>query len=224
MLTLGVSPWHRYKKSPTPAGKLGVSGIWWQQVLVFLLVGLASACNSPGFPPTSEKTGGPAGTPANKAPGKPAETPESTATGSAAPPTEMPSAGPMVRIGEATFPVEVAEKLEARTQGLSGRASLPPAEGMLFIFEDTRIHTFWMKGMMFPLDLVWIGEQCMVESITPSAPAPASEQSDSDLPRFRSPQPVRYVLEINAGEASAANIQVGDPVAFSGSLKGRFGC
>ena len=136
----------------------------------------------------------------------------------------MPPAGPMVRVGEATFTVEVAEKVEARTQGLSGRASLPPGGGMLFIFEDTRVHTFWMKGMMFPLDLVWIGEQCMVESITPNALAPASEQSDSDLPRFRSPQPVRYVLEINAGEAAAANIQVGDSVAFSESLKVKFGC
>ncbi len=136
---------------------------------------------------------------------------------------EEPPAGPVVRIGETTFTVEVAEKLEARTRGLSGRTSLPPGEGMLFIFEDTRIHTFWMKDMMFPLDLVWIGEQCTVENITPNVPPPAPEQADSDLPRFRSPQPVRYVLEINAGEA-AANIQVGDPVAFAGSLKGRFGC
>ena len=211
MATLRVSPWHRYKKNPTPAGKAVLSGIWWQRALVFLLVGLAAACNSSGFPATPEATR------------EPTETPPVTATVPVAPPTEVPPAGPMVRIGETTFTVEVAEKLEARTRGLSGRASLPPQMGMLFIFEDTRIHTFWMKDMLFPLDLVWIGEQCTVESITPNVPPPAPEQADRDLPRFRPTQPVRYVLEVNAGEA-AADIQVGDSVAFAGSLQGTFGC
>ena len=60
-------------------------------------------------------------------------------------------------------------------------------------------------------------------AIPDNVPPPTPEQADSDLPRFSSPQPVRYVLEINAGEA-AANIQVGDLVAFAGSLKDRFGC
>ncbi len=188
-----------------------MSGIWWQQALVFLLVGLAAACTTSGSPATPEANG------------EPAETPTNMATGLAAPPTKEPPAGPMVRIGETTFTVEVAEKVEARTRGLSGRASLPPGEVMLIIFEDTRIHTFWMKDMMFSLDLVWIGEQCTVENITPNVPPPTPEQADSDLPRLRSPQPVRYVLEVNAGEA-AANIQVGDSVAFFGSLNGRFCC
>ena len=140
-----------------------------------------------------------------------------------APPTAGPPAGPTVRIGGTNFTVEVADNPEARAKGLSGRASLPPGAGMLFIFEEARVHTFWMKDMMFPLDLVWIGEQCTVASISPNVPPPTAEQADSDLPRFRPTQPVRYVLEINGGEA-AAQIQVGDLVAFSGSLEGRFDC
>ena len=78
--------------------------------------------------------------------------------------------------------------------------------------------------MMFPLDLVWIGEDAIVEDITPNVSAPTPEQADSDLPTFRSPQPIKYVLEINAVEAAAANIKRGDPVAFVGSLCGMFGC
>ena len=165
-----------------------MSDSWWQQALVFLLVGLTTACTTDALPTA-----------------------------------ELP-AGPTVRIGETTFAVEVADTLEARVKGLSGRASLPPGVGMLFIFENTRVHTFWMKGMMFPLDLIWIGEQCAVESIAPNLPPPTPEQADGELPRFRPAQPVRYVLEVNGGEAAAAQIQVGDPVAFSGSLGGRFGC
>ena len=94
---------------------------------------------------------------------------------------------------------------------------------MLFIFEDNGVHTFWMKEMMLPLDLVWIGEQCSVENITASVPFPTAEQADSDLPRFRPTQPVRYVLEINGGETAAAQIQGGDPVARGSTVIQLFG-
>ena len=194
-----------------------MSGSWWRQVLVFLLVGLATACAISGSSATPTATGEPAETPPNTAIGPVVSPPDGS-------PTAEPPPGPMVRIGEATFTVEVAETLAARARGLSGRSGLPAGEGMLFIFEDSRVHTFWMKDMMFPLDLVWIGEKCTVENITPNVPPPTPEQADGDLPRFRPAQPVRYVLEINGGEAAAANIQVGDLVAFSGSLGGRFGC
>ncbi len=161
---------------------------WWRQALVFLLVGVATACTTVN------------------------------------PPIAEPPGGPTVRIGETAFAVEVADNLESRVKGLSGRASLPPRVGMLFIFEDPGIHTFWMNDMMFPLDMVWIGEQCAVESITPNVSPPAPEQPDGDLPRFRPTQAVRYVLEVNGGETKTAQIQVGDSVDFSGSLEGRFGC
>ena len=189
-----------------------MSGSGWRQVLVYLLVGLATACANSGSSATPTATG------------EPADTPSNTATGPVVSPTAEPPAGPTVRIGETTFSVEVADSLAVRARGLSGRASLPPGEGMLFVFEDTGLPTFWMKDMMFPLDLVWIGEECTVENITPNVPHPEPDQVDTDLPRFRSPQPVRYVLEINGGEAAAGNVQAGDLVIFSGSLQGRFGC
>ena len=189
-----------------------MNGSWWQQILGFWLVGFVAvyfiSC-TPAIPAAT---------------GESAETPANTATEPAVPATAEPLTGPMVRIGETSFTVDLADSLEIRAKGLSGRASLPPGAGMLFIFEDSGFHTFWMKGMMFSLDLIWIGEQCTVESITPRAPPPRPEQADSDLPRFRPTKPVRYVLEINGGEAEAANIRVGDPVAFVGSLRGRFGC
>ena len=212
-----------------------MSGSWERWILVFMLVGIATACANSGSQATPTATREPTATPANPATtpaalpprtttGEPSTTPVNMATTPAALPATEPPAGPMVNIGGATFTVEVVDNPEARAQGLSGRTSLPPSAGMLFVFEDKGIHTFWMKDMMFPLDLVWIGEQCEVISITANISPPMPEQADSDLPRFRPPQPIRYVLEINVGEAAEANIQPGDRAGFAGSLRGSFGC
>ena len=129
---------------------------------------------------------------------------------------------PGVRVGKAQFRVDVADDVEERSQGLSGHPGLGPREGMLFVFEDEGRLGFWMKGMLFPLDMVWIDAQCSVVDITVNAPVP--EPGQSQLPTYSPSGPAQYVLEINAGEADRAGISPGDSVAFTGSLKGVYGC
>ena len=137
--------------------------------------------------------------------------------------TESPS-GPVVTLGGVPFRVELAITSQQRIQGLSGHPPLAPDEGMLFVFEQAQKPTFWMKEMLFPLDMIWIDAECTVAHITRDAPSPVPDQSLSDLPRYGPPVPVLYVLEINAGEAEAAAVTVGSPARFTGSLAGRFGC
>ena len=120
--------------------------------------------------------------------------------------------------------MELAITGEERAQGLSGHDPLPPGAGMLFIFPNEGRLVFWMKDMLFPLDMVWVGSDCRVVDITYNAPAPTPDQSLADLPRFSPSTPARYVLEILAGEANAEGLAVGDPVAFSGTLAGQHGC
>jgi uncharacterized protein len=123
-------------------------------------------------------------------------------------------AGPAVRVGGVRFPVEVVATAPERSQGLSGRAELPPGTGMLFVYEQPGIYAFWMIDMQFPLDFVWIGAGCAVVDLTPNVPPPQPGQSPGDLPRYRPAEPVRYVLEINAGDIALAGIRVGDAVVF----------
>ena len=137
--------------------------------------------------------------------------------------TESPS-GPVVTLGGVAFRVELAISSEERILGLSGRPPLAPGAGMLFVLEQAERSSFWMRGMLFPLDMVWIDAECTVVHITRNAPAPAPAQALADLPRFGPPVPILYVLEINAGEAESAGITVGSPARFTGSLTGRFGC
>jgi hypothetical protein len=131
---------------------------------------------------------------------------------------------PVVRVGAAEFAVEPAVTPAQRIQGLSGRETLAPRGGMLFIFEQEGKHTFWMKEMRFPLDLVWIGAGCIVVDLTRNVPPQAPAQTLNELPLYRPVAPARYVLEINAGEADLVGLRPGDLVGFSGNLAGLYGC
>ena len=150
-------------------------------------------------------------------------TPTSTTTGTPTVATESPS-GPVVTLGGVPFRVELAITSEERIQGLSGHPPLAPDAGMLFVFEKAQRHSFWMRGMLFPLDMIWIDAECTVVHITRNAPPPAPEQALADLPRYGPPVPILYVLEINAGEAESAAVTVGTPAQFTGSLTGHYGC
>src|SRR3712207_1680301 len=52
--------------------------------------------------------------------------------------------------------VEVADEPAETARGLGYRAGLEPGKGMLFVYEAASERSFWMKGMRFCLDIVWI--------------------------------------------------------------------
>ncbi len=104
--------------------------------------------------------------------------------------------------------VDVVDTPALRTQGLSGRANLGDDEGMLFEFEAPKVQSFWMKGMRFEIDIVWIRDAHIV-GITPNVPLP---KSPTALPQFFSPVPCDVVLEVRAGAARRWGLQLGDPV------------
>ncbi len=171
----------------------------------------------------------PPGSPAPTTPATPADKPAagselSPETATAAVQSSPAIEGPVVRVGKAVFPVELALTAEQRRQGLSGRETLPSGTGMLFVYQQERQYSFWMKEMRFPLDMVWIGADCTVVDLTLGAPIPEPDQTLEQLPRFSPVRPTQYVLEINAGESVAGDIEPGDLVEFAGDLAGRYGC
>ena len=120
--------------------------------------------------------------------------------------------------------MEVAVTPEQRRQGLSDRESLESGAGMLFVYESARPLQFWMVRMQFPLDFVWIGDDCTVGEISRDVPPPPPGADDSEIVRVSPSGEMQFVLEINAGEAEALGLGVGDGVVFGGSIEGRFGC
>ena len=129
-----------------------------------------------------------------------------------------------VTIGTAVYTVKIADDNLTRGKGLSGQLGLPDDHGMLFIFDNPAIQTFWMKDMLFPIDIVWISHTCIVDSITPDIPIPLESTEINKLPRYQSDSPVKYVLEIAKGQAKIWDIKVGDSVLLDGPHKIRVGC
>jgi uncharacterized membrane protein (UPF0127 family) len=83
---------------------------------------------------------------------------------------------------------------------------------MLFVFDGPQTQTFWMHGMLFPIDIIWILDD-MVVGVTENAPIPTSQ---FETPTFSSPSPINRVLEVAAGTALKNGIVVGSKVEILG--------
>ena len=116
-----------------------------------------------------------------------------------------------ITVAGAALRVETARRPEAQQRGLGYRDGLATGTGMLFVFDELDEHTFWMKGMRFCLDIIWIGEGRVVGAAERICPARAGT-GDPDIPRALSPEPVRYVLEVPAGWMEANEVTVGSAV------------
>ena len=114
-----------------------------------------------------------------------------------------------VRIGNrVAVPVEVAQTEAEKTRGLSGRDRLAPDRGMLFVYEAPVRPLIWMRGMRFPLDILWIRDGRVVDLVR-GAKAPAPGEAPQE---FAPREDAQYVLEVPAGFVERQGIAVGDRV------------
>lgn len=104
--------------------------------------------------------------------------------------------------------VEVAQSSSQRRRGLSGRESLAPDHGMLFVMPTEERHSFWMKDMKFPIDMIWIDERGTIVDILHDV------TPDSYPTLFRSTVPVQFILETKSGFSKKNSIDIGDFVVL----------
>jgi len=119
---------------------------------------------------------------------------------------------PKLYIGQTEISVEIADSDQSRSQGLSGRKSLPESSGMLFDFPKPDIYQFWMNDMNFPLDFIWINGGKVVE-ITENVQPPSQTQGQPVV--VKSYFSVDKVLEVNAGFVTRNNLKVGDTAVLN---------
>ena len=111
--------------------------------------------------------------------------------------------------------VELALTPEEQTQGFSGRSGLGENEGMLFVFDTPGKYGFWMKDMLFPIDMIWLAppssggvNELQIVFIKKNATPESYPET------FVPDQDARYVLEVPAGFSERNDLQVGDRAEF----------
>lgn len=109
-----------------------------------------------------------------------------------------------MRVGDHEFRIEIAATAEERERGLMHREELGPDEGMLFVFPDSALRSFWMKNTIIPLSIAYISQEGRILEIHDMEPL--------SLSPVRSRFPARYALELNQGRFDELGITVGDRI------------
>lgn len=107
--------------------------------------------------------------------------------------------------GTYDYTVELALTNGERAVGLMHREWMAPDAGMLFRFDDVRPVSMWMRNTLIPLDMIFIRPDGTVATIHRNA-EPLSEKI------INSKEPVRFVLELNAGDVDRMGLKPGDEI------------
>ncbi len=109
--------------------------------------------------------------------------------------------------GDVPVAVEVAATPAQQQVGLMYRRELGASAGMLFLFEKSSEHAFWMKNTVLPLDMIFLGDDRKVVGIVQDAVPFTTTSRSIGLPS-------RYVLEVNAGFTAKHGVKAGDATTF----------
>lgn len=107
--------------------------------------------------------------------------------------------------GAATLTVEVADTPTARARGLMGVESLPPDQGMVFIWGTLEDAAFWMKDTLIPLSIAFVGDDDRIHTILEMEPC-----ETEPCRTYEARRPYVMAVEANAGWFEEHGIEVGD--------------
>lgn len=115
----------------------------------------------------------------------------------------------------AKLSLETAKTPKERAIGLMNRTDLGENEGMIFIYDESRERSFWMKNTYIPLDMIFLTAEKTVRTIKQADPEP--NVSDEDLKTYTSEGPARYVIETNQNFTDEKGIDEGTKVKLEAS-------
>lgn len=111
--------------------------------------------------------------------------------------------------GAASLRVEIAGDNASRAKGLMGVASLPPNQGMAFVWDAPTEGTFWMKDTLIPLSIAFVGQDGRVVTIRDMSPCEADPCTT-----YAATAPYTWAVEANAGWFERHGVEVGDEASL----------
>lgn len=115
-----------------------------------------------------------------------------------------------IRIGGQETRVLVADTPARRLKGWSDRKNMGKYGGMLFIFPEPGRYAMVMRGMRFPLDIVWLDGNKIID-IAPNL-SPEPNVPEKKLTIYGARASSTMVLELPAGFRDRTGLKIGDMV------------
>ncbi|MBU0751170.1 MAG: DUF192 domain-containing protein [Gammaproteobacteria bacterium] len=100
---------------------------------------------------------------------------------------------------------EVVNTQQMRMTGLMNRRAMAPQRGMLFVFDEARLHCMWMKNTYIPLSVAFLDDAGRIINVEDMQPH--SEENHCAA------KPARYALEMNVGWFRQRHLGAGTPIA-----------
>ncbi len=134
--------------------------------------------------------------------------------------TAVPPGHERVRIEGRAFDLEIAADDAKRTQGLSGRESVPENGGMLFIFPRSDRRYFVMRDCLVPIDILFLDGSGRVvashamEVEEPQGPEESDMAYELRLKRYGSRYGAQFAIELRGGMIAELGVEEGDQIAL----------
>ena len=100
--------------------------------------------------------------------------------------------------------VEIANSPDEQARGLMGRTALAEGRGMLFVFPDEEVRSFWMRNTLIPLSIAFMDSEGQIVDLQDMKPL------DDNPPHYVPAEPTRYALEVNRGFFEERGVEEGD--------------
>lgn len=125
-----------------------------------------------------------------------------------------------VTIKDQTFSLEVAAEEEVRNRGLGGRESIPEHGGMIFVFPEPQILSFYMKDCLTDIDIIFVDSRGRITALhsMPKQPPRGANETENDyllrLPTYSSGTRAVAAIELRAGWINKLDLHVQDQIAL----------
>lgn len=113
-----------------------------------------------------------------------------------------------IKVKNTPLKVKLAETIPDQEKGLKFIDNLNQNEGMLFVYKQERVLSFWMKDTKIPLSIAFIDKNYKITQIEDLKPL----SEDKIVSKKRS----KFALEVNKGWFNKNNININDKISFVG--------
>ncbi len=123
-----------------------------------------------------------------------------------------------IEIGDERFTMEVVNDDAGRIQGLKGVTEISPTGGMIFVFPNSQLRSFWMPDCLVDIDVIFLDRQGRVTALhtmrvePPRRADEARSAYERRLPRYSSTFPAQFAIEFRAGTLTRLGVEVNSKV------------